>query len=248
MDLVSARTATREHYETYPFVEGGEPRIRHWIRRLQPLLPDDLLLGRTVLDIGCGSGEASLGLLERGAVPVSLDLTWSAVRRLKQRRPRLPVLQGDALHLPFRSASFDHAVSIGVLHHTPDWRRGIAEAARVVKPGGRLVLMLYAARTPYHLAWRCAGPLRSRFPVRALGRVPRWLLAVMRTMVVAQGRQRFPDDQLRRLLADQFWTPVASFISRTEMDAAAARAGLRPVAHVPLFWHAHLVAYERSGS
>ncbi|HZL64797.1 MAG TPA: class I SAM-dependent methyltransferase [Thermoleophilia bacterium] len=241
----SARRATRQHYEAYPFVEGGDRRVRHWVRCLTPLLPDDLVVRRRVLDLGCGSGDVSFGLLSRGASPVALDLTSAAVRRLRERQPSVPVCRGDALALPFADASFDHVVSIGVLHHTPDWRRALSEAARVVRAGGRVVVMVYAAHTPYHLVWACAAALRARLPVQALERLPEWALAATRVIVAAQVGQRLPDAQLRRLLADQLWTPVAAFVSRRDLDNHAASVGLTPVGHVPLLWHAHLVAYER---
>lgn len=240
-----ALSATRRLYEKYPFVEGGDHRVRHWVGRLSPLLPADILVGRRVLDVGCGSGEASLGLLARGARPVGLDLTWSAVQRLKHREPRVPVIEGDALALPFTNASFEHVLAIGVLHHTPDWRKALREAARVVRPGGRVVIMMYAARTPYHLLWTCATLLRTRLPVHSLERLPRWFMTTMRLIVAAQVGQRLSDTQLRRLLADQLWTPVVTFLSRRDLDAHAEAVGLIAIARSPLLWHAHLVAYER---
>jgi SAM-dependent methyltransferase len=249
VEVVRARhtshSATRRHYESYPFVEGGDRRVAHWVRRLSPLLSDDLLARRRVLDLGCGSGEASLGLLARGARPISMDLTRAAVQRLRGREPSLPVCQGDALALPFGSATFDHIISIGVLHHTPDWRRALAEAARVLRPDGRLVIMMYASGTPYHLLWTCAAPLRSHIPVESLERLPRWFLTAMRLAVAAQVGQRLADVQLRGLLADQLWTPITTFVSSHELDRQAAAEGLLPVRRRPLFWHAHLVAYQR---
>lgn len=239
------RDATRRHYEAYPFVEGGDRRVRHWIRRLAPLLPDDLVRDRQVLDLGCGSGEVALGLRSRGALPVAIDLTAAATTRVRQRVPDVPVCQADALALPFADASFDHVVSIGVLHHTPDWRRGLAEAARVVRPGGRVVILLYRRWTWYHLLWTLVGPIRTEVPVTTLERLPQWFLMVMRLIVAAQVGQRYSDTQLRRLLADQVWTPVATFVTRREVDMKARAVDLAPVRYVPLFLHAHLVAYER---
>lgn len=238
------RRATRLHYEAFPFVEGGEHRVRHWMGRVKDLLPPSVE-GHRILEVGCGSGDLAIGLQASGAHVVALDLTASASQRLRQRDPHLAVLQADALALPFGDSSFDDAVSVGVLHHTPDWRRGLAEMARSVRTGGRVIVMVYAPRTPYQLVWTLSGPLRSRVPVTRLEDLPRWFLAVARAVVAAQVGQWLDDSQLRRLIADEFWTPVVSFVSRRELDAAAASLGLLPVRRVRLFFHAHLAAYER---
>jgi ubiquinone/menaquinone biosynthesis C-methylase UbiE len=236
---------TRAHYERFPFVEGGQHRVRHWMGRMRDLLPDDLVRDASVLDVGCGSGEVARGLEDRGGRLVCLDLTEAALRRIREREGKIAACQGDALALPFAEASFDHAVAIGVLHHTPDVRRCLQEMARVTRPGGRVVVLLYARWTPYHLLYLVAGPLRSRIPVEALERVPRRFLSGMRLVVAAQVHQRLDDRQLRRLLADQLWTPHASFHPASQVRRWAASVGLRPVRRHRLLFHANLFAFER---
>ncbi|MBI3270713.1 MAG: class I SAM-dependent methyltransferase [Planctomycetes bacterium] len=103
---------------------------------------------RRVLDVGCGNGY----VLERYArsgrsQAVGVDLTRRAVElttaRLALARVRAGVLQADAERLPFATASFDCICSMGVLHHSPSPERAVAEIHRVLRPGGRLLLMMY---------------------------------------------------------------------------------------------------------
>ena len=176
---------------------------------------------------------------------MSVDLTVAATRSTRSLNPTAVVIQADGLHLPFRTAQFDHSIAIGVLHHTLSARAGLAEMARVTRPGGKVVVMLYSRWTPYHLVYLAASPLRRTMHVTVLDRLPRWILAVVRLAVAAQGRTRLPDEQLRRLLADQLWTPRATFHSWKDIRLWARTLHMRVVWRKRLVCHANLVMFER---
>ncbi len=73
------------------------------------------------------------------------------------------------LDLPIVEGAFDLVYSIGVLHHTPDPRRGFAEIARRVKPGGRLAVWLYRRNTaPQEWLNRGLRAVTTRLPARVL--------------------------------------------------------------------------------
>jgi ubiquinone/menaquinone biosynthesis C-methylase UbiE len=98
-----------------------------------------------VLEIGCGSGAMAAEVLH-GFPNVRLTATdydesmvQVAERRLSEFGPRAIVRQADATALPFPNASFDAVVSFIMLHHVLKWEQAFAEAARVLRPGGRLV-------------------------------------------------------------------------------------------------------------
>lgn len=106
------------------------------------------LNGKTVLNIGCGAGGEALLLSRQGASCIAMDITQqaaaSADRLLtKVGNPGLGI-QADARFLPIKDNSVDVICSSGVLHHSPDMTRSIAEAHRVLKPGGVMYVMLYA--------------------------------------------------------------------------------------------------------
>ena len=103
--------------------------------------------GLKVLEIGCGLGTDGAQFAEAGADYTGIDLTEAAVE-LARRRFELFDLPGtfktaDAESLSFPDESFDLVYSHGVLHHTPDTGKAIQEIHRVLRPGGRAVVMLY---------------------------------------------------------------------------------------------------------
>jgi glycosyltransferase involved in cell wall biosynthesis/SAM-dependent methyltransferase len=112
--------------------------------------------GKKVLEIGLGQGAESEQLIRRGARWTGLDLTDESVRRV-QIRLELRNLEydeiwhGSATHIPAADGSFDLVFSHGVLHHVPDILTAQAEIHRVLRPGGRLVVMLYARRSLNYL-------------------------------------------------------------------------------------------------
>jgi SAM-dependent methyltransferase len=116
-------------------------------RPYSSLIPFDELSGKDVLEIGCGTGVHAQLLAEAGANLTAVDLTPTAVeltrRRLELHGLHADVREADAEHLPFADGSFDFVWSWGVVHHSEDTRRVIAEIARVLRPGGRLALMVY---------------------------------------------------------------------------------------------------------
>lgn len=110
---------------------------------------DDDLAGQRVLEVGLGFGTLGQLLAERGADYHGVDIAAEPVS-LMQRRLAMSeigdpgrVVQASALALPFEAASFDHFISIGCLHHTGNLPGAIDEAHRVLKPGGKAVVMLY---------------------------------------------------------------------------------------------------------
>ena len=103
--------------------------------------------GKRVLEIGVGMGADFLRWARAGATATGVDLTERAVELTRQRLQSegldADLRIADAENLPFPDGSFDIVYSWGVLHHTPDPARALAEAQRVVAPGGELRVMLY---------------------------------------------------------------------------------------------------------
>jgi SAM-dependent methyltransferase len=105
--------------------------------------------GKRVLEIGLGEGADSEQLIRRGAVYSGLDLTKESVSRVGKRFslhgcPYVDLKQGSALHIPYPSNSFDIVFSHGVLMCIPEIDRAQREIARVLKPHGELIAMVYA--------------------------------------------------------------------------------------------------------
>ena len=103
--------------------------------------------GKRVLEIGCGLGTDGAQFAKAGADYTGVDLTQAAVD-LAHRRFQVSNLPGefriaDAESLDFPDDSFDIVYSHGVLHHTPDTAQAIREVHRVLRPGGKALVMLY---------------------------------------------------------------------------------------------------------
>ncbi|HEX5480932.1 MAG TPA: class I SAM-dependent methyltransferase [Dehalococcoidia bacterium] len=97
--------------------------------------------GRRVLDLGCGEGRFCRMLAERGARTAGLDLTPQMVRTAAERDAgHGSYMRAGAERLPLRSGTFDLIVSYVTLVDITGYREAIAEAARVLRPGGRLVV------------------------------------------------------------------------------------------------------------
>lgn len=101
-----------------------------------------------VLDVGGGSGRAA------EAVPVEdrivLDRSRGMLSRARDRD--LDAVQGDAARLPVPDAAVDAVVIVDALHHFPDQTRALREAARVLRPGGVLVIREFDPRHPLGIA------------------------------------------------------------------------------------------------
>lgn len=101
--------------------------------------------GRDVVELGCGTAYVSAWLARSGARPVGVDLTWAqlatAGRCQRDFGLSFPLVQASADELPLRDDSFDLAVSEYGASLWCDPERWVAEAARVLRPGGRLVFL-----------------------------------------------------------------------------------------------------------
>ncbi|MDO5722278.1 MAG: demethylmenaquinone methyltransferase [Actinomycetaceae bacterium] len=96
--------------------------------------------GQRILDLAAGTGSSTAALAESGAEVVACDLSEGMIEVGRKRHPELQFVQGDATNLPFADASFDAATISFGLRNVVDTRLALKEMARVVKPGGQLVI------------------------------------------------------------------------------------------------------------
>ena len=100
------------------------------------------LTGRTVLDAGAGTGAASAALLQRGATVLALDLSFAMLAWQAASRP--PCAVADIRQLPLAAGAADDAAAAFVLNHLSDPVAGLAELARVTRPGGAILAAVFA--------------------------------------------------------------------------------------------------------
>ncbi len=181
--------------------------------------------GRTVLDVGTGTGRAAIALAARGAhvtgVDASGEMLAVAERRAKDAGVRVTFTPGDAHDLAFPDRSFDAVICLRVLMHTPDWRRSVGELCRVAR--GRVVFDYPA------LMSAAALQAAARHAVHAAGgRVEAYRVFADRAVATALARNGFRISDRHR----QFVLPIAlhkrlnSAAATTRIEGALARAGL----------------------
>jgi SAM-dependent methyltransferase len=185
--------------------------------------------GESVLEIGVGVGSDFIRFVRAGARATGVDLTEHAIalvrRRVELEGFTADLQRADAERLPFPDGTFDVVYSWGVLHHTPDCDRAIAEAQRVLKPGGRLCVMLYARHSwlAYGL-WVRHALLKGR-PTQSLSDVIAGHMesAGTRAYTPAELRQRFAG--LEDLSVEHVGTPYDRSVAGPLAAATGSRLG-----------------------
>lgn len=150
--------STQAYYDRFaPSYERGR---HHGYHRLVDELELDLVRrhgeGRDVLEAGCGTGLLLREAARVGRSAIGLDLSRGMLRTARERGLR--VVQGTLTALPLPPESVDLVYSMKVLPHVPLIREALAELARVVRPGGHLLLEFYNPYSLRYLAKRMGGP------------------------------------------------------------------------------------------
>lgn len=150
---------------------------------------DALPPGGAVCDIGAGSGRVTVPLAQRGFEVVATDLSEEMLRLARRRAidtgvgERVTGILADAERLPLGSAQFAAAVCYGVLHHVPDPAAVVAEAGRILQPGGRwLSYDPHRSRVRFLFDWtmklvRLYDELASANPLLTAADLERWCAA-----------------------------------------------------------------------
>ena len=122
--------------------------------------------GQRVLDLAAGTGTSSVPFDRAGAFVVPTDFSLGMLRVGKRRQPSLSFVAGDGMHLPFADASFDAATISFGLRNIQDRFAGLRELARVVRPGGRLVVCEFS-----HPTWAPFRTVYTEYLMKALPEV-----------------------------------------------------------------------------
>ncbi|HIW61872.1 MAG TPA: methyltransferase domain-containing protein [Candidatus Stackebrandtia excrementipullorum] len=214
--------------DRYDVSRGASPSI------LEPILECvDTAPGRVLLDVGGGTGNYAVALEERGWDVTVVDVSPHMLQRAEAKG--LTVLAADACALPHVDGGVDAVTMVSMLHQVEDWQKALHEAARVLRPGGVLAVMVLTSEHLENVTWafdlfpsmrEFAHPRRPSIAgLRAAlpgGRVqPLWFTDLKDASIAALCAQPHAmlDERLRR---------QTSFFERLERDNPAELAkGLR---------------------
>ena len=118
-----------------------------------PLDAAGVAAGTKVLDLCCGTGLVAAAAARRGAVPTGVDFSSAMLLQARRARPYLRFDEGDAEALAYPNWSFDAVVANLGIHHVSRPGKAVAEALRVLRPGGRLAFTTWATPAD-NVAWR----------------------------------------------------------------------------------------------
>ena len=108
------------------------------------------LSGNKILEVGCGAGRFSQVILDNSEADLySLDYSNAAEVNFRNNgeNPKLNLFQASIYEMPFDNQQFDKVLCLGVLQHTPDFRKSVECLCNMVKPGGELVVDFYEKRS-----------------------------------------------------------------------------------------------------
>lgn len=246
MTIARAKPTDREHYsyavyadpamaESFDAMRFGGPIGALVAASQERVITSFLspLQGRTILDVGTGTGRAAIALALKGAVVTGVDASEEmlavARRRAADAQASVTFDHADAHELTYSDRSFDAVVCLRVLMHTPGWRESLAELCRVAR---ERVVIDYPA-----LASAAAIQSVTRYAAHAAGaRVEAYRVFSDRSIRASFERSGFRVRESRR----QFVLPIAfhkrlGSVSATErIEAVLERVGLQSLIGSPV--------------
>jgi ubiquinone/menaquinone biosynthesis C-methylase UbiE len=184
-------------------------------------IPVASIQGKDVIDAGCGGGRYAYAWRALGAKRVvGIDISTIGLQNAQQRGVDAGVTgmeftEGNVLAIPFADNSFDVAFSNGILHHTVDWKQGVSELVRVLKPGG--LGWLYLIENPGGLFWDLVEVLRvvTKGVSREVARNTLHMLGVPRNRIF--------------YMLDHVMVPINLRLTSEEIESALSEAGAKDI-------------------
>jgi demethylmenaquinone methyltransferase/2-methoxy-6-polyprenyl-1,4-benzoquinol methylase len=177
------------------------------VRELESVLSQS---SSVVADLCCGTGDLALALRRVSAGKVlGTDFCHPMLQRAREKSAHLTAstifLEADTLRLPLREASLDALTIAFGFRNLSNYRRGVQEMRRVLKPGGTVAILEFS-----HVTWPVFGPLFRAYFRRVLPRLGAWISGVQGPyQYLPDSVLRFPDQEaLAELLREEGFSGV----------------------------------------
>ena len=141
-------------------------RTKAWRKAATKIIAPET--GMQILDLAAGPGSSSEPLHKAGATVFATDFSEGMLAVGRKSRPYLNFSKADALNLPFEANRFDVVTISYGLRNTVDYPKALAEALRVTKPGGRMVVVEFS-----HPTWRPFRTIYTEYLMKALPAIAR---------------------------------------------------------------------------
>jgi demethylmenaquinone methyltransferase/2-methoxy-6-polyprenyl-1,4-benzoquinol methylase len=141
-------------------------RTKAWRKAATKIIAPET--GMQILDLAAGPGSSSEPLHKAGATVFATDFSEGMLAVGRKSRPYLNFSKADALNLPFEANRFDVVTISFGLRNTVDYPKALAEALRVTKPGGRMVVVEFS-----HPTWRPFRTIYTEYLMKALPAIAR---------------------------------------------------------------------------
>jgi SAM-dependent methyltransferase len=238
-DAASAHARIRDHYDETPchdHLSLVNVPLGRYLR--QPEYDPYFADVKLAVEVGSGKGAiASVLKQHRGITPLCIDQAYGSLRHVLAPPLSADAILGSNLSLPLADGIADLVISYGVIHHTPDPLRAFSECARILKPGGRMLLGVYNWENLYRSLYFAVSPplkgVRHLFGRKVGDRIlkstifPPYYLALWAVLGKAQGNWQRPDAaQAWEQFGDFFLTPIARFYHAEELRTLGDLLGL----------------------
>lgn len=163
------KTVSAFGYQWRKFVNNYEYFKEILLSFTRPFMDEKDFEGKTLLEIGCGSGRPAVAACGMGAEVVGMDISEAVESAYNQSLvlPLFHVVQGDAYAPPFKPV-FDVVYSVGVLQHIPSPEKALLGINKVVAPGKPLLLWIYGKRERWYQPIEWARKYTRKMPHGAL--------------------------------------------------------------------------------
>lgn len=187
--------------------EEFDDSVKLWnLRSAENGFDQNWIKGKKCLDAGCGSGRYSAALALNGAKHIdAIDISERGITEARKRTQffqQIKFHKASVMNLPFEDASYDFVLCAGVIHHTLDFNKSLNELVRVLKPGGKLFLLVYGTGGIRWNAITALRPLVSYLGIKLIDQ------AIKLSELPSNSRKHFLDD---------LFVPVQLFTKREEL-------------------------------